>query len=187
VTRLTRRIGTLVAAITLTGAALLATTGAAAVAHPTTDFDLNGTYADAGNNLATIRNTGTVVIVDLAAPGRPDGHGVVVDHATIFVDFPDDRSYTGVLVAPGTIRWSNSTEWTKAKAVPDVSGLTVNGATQALAAAGFTPNWGGTVVNCDYAPGQVADQSPRAGTLVRPGSAVRFRTATRPTPPRVCE
>ena len=29
------------------------------------------------------------------------------------VTFPDDHAYTGTLVSPGTIKWSNGSSWTK--------------------------------------------------------------------------
>ena len=37
----------------------------------------------------------------------------IVDASTITMTFPDDKSYTGKLTAPRTIRWSNGSAWTK--------------------------------------------------------------------------
>lgn len=183
--RLLRRIGTLVAAVTLMGAGLLATTGAAAVAHETPVFPLTGTYVDGTNIAIGITNVGDVIIVNLPG-GRPAGHGVVVNAHTIFVDFPDDQSYTGTLVLPGTIRWSNNTSWVKATQIPNVIGQSLTQATQTLQAAGFTSAFAGGVVDCNNL-GVVARQTPGAGRWAAPGATVQLRVGTRPAPPRICE
>jgi len=37
----------------------------------------------------------------------------VAPSSSITVNFPDDKSYTGALEAPNTIKWSNNSAWTK--------------------------------------------------------------------------
>lgn len=49
----------------------------------------------------------------MSAYNRPAAHGSVSNFATISVTFPDDKTYTGTLEAPRTIRWSNGSAWTK--------------------------------------------------------------------------
>ena len=47
--------------------------------------------------------------------------------------FPDDKSYTGVLQAPGTILWSNNSSWTKVAAIQplfDMNGRWMTGGVQ---------------------------------------------------------
>ena len=56
---------------------------------------------------------GNAISVDMSAYKRPTATGTIVDGSHISVTFPDDRTYTGVLQAPGTIHWSNNTSWTK--------------------------------------------------------------------------
>jgi hypothetical protein len=44
---------------------------------------------------------------------RPAAHGTIIDNSTIKVTFPDDQTYTGTLVGPNAIRWSNGSTWTR--------------------------------------------------------------------------
>jgi hypothetical protein len=185
-TRLIRRVGTLVAAIALTGAGVLATTGAAAVAATPTVFNINGVYAAGSSVGMRISNVNDAITINMSSLGRPTAHGVVVDSDTIFVDFPDDQGYAGTLIAPDTIVWSNNSVWRKARQVPNVIGDTVSQATTTLQAAGFTVTLGGGIVDCDNL-NRVARQTPGAGQFAAPGSSVRLLVGTRPTPPRVCE
>ncbi|HWO09339.1 MAG TPA: hypothetical protein VNN80_07660 [Polyangiaceae bacterium] len=92
---------------------------APAVINPTAPafdvVDLNGAWTDGGNNILYFRiyGEGNPVFVDMSLVNRPDGFGVFVDAKTMTVVFPDDRDYTGTLVTPTTIRWSNNTFWYK--------------------------------------------------------------------------
>jgi phospholipase C len=56
---------------------------------------------------------GNSIAVDMSALKRPAASGTVVNGSDISVSFPDDKTYSGVLQAPGTIRWSNNSTWTK--------------------------------------------------------------------------
>jgi hypothetical protein len=80
-----------------------------------TSFDLNGWWTDApGHGLGPfITESGHNLTVDMSAFGRPTATGTVLDDTHISVTFPDDRTYTGQLLAPATILWSNNTTWTK--------------------------------------------------------------------------
>jgi hypothetical protein len=80
-----------------------------------TVFDLYGTWTDGPG-----RGPGPVIVVlgtnlqvNMSAFHRPVANGSILNRSTISVTFPDDRTYTGQLVAPGTILWSNNSTWTK--------------------------------------------------------------------------
>jgi hypothetical protein len=78
-----------------------------------TVFDLNGSWAAGGVAEPNISRSGNALTVDMSAFGRPPAHGSVIDAQTITVTFSDDATFTGQLVPPGTIAWSNQTSWTK--------------------------------------------------------------------------
>jgi hypothetical protein len=91
-----------------------------APASPTAPFktviDLNGRWTDGSTRRAVISAAYTYpyeLTIDMSAYGRPAAKGVIVDDSTITVTFPDDKSYTGKLQPPNTIRWSNGSAWTK--------------------------------------------------------------------------
>ena len=44
---------------------------------------------------------------------RPTAHGTIIDQTHISVTFPDAGTYTGDLLGPDTIIWSNNSEWLK--------------------------------------------------------------------------
>jgi hypothetical protein len=80
-----------------------------------TIFDLNGTWTDGpgrgpGPVISVLHQS---ISVNMSAFGRPTASGHVIDAHHITVTFPDDRTYTGVLLTPGTILWSNDSTWTK--------------------------------------------------------------------------
>jgi hypothetical protein len=80
-----------------------------------TPFNLNGRW-DAGFGAAravTIREDSGIIAADMFAFGRPTARGGVTDNSHITVSFPDDQTYTGTLVAPNRIVWSNGSVWTK--------------------------------------------------------------------------
>jgi hypothetical protein len=78
-----------------------------------TVIDLNGSWTDGGSRHAVISEGITSLTIDMSDYDRPAAHGSVVDGSTITVTFPDDRTYTGNLQPPKTIRWSNGSAWTK--------------------------------------------------------------------------
>jgi hypothetical protein len=50
----------------------------------------------------------------MSIAGPPTAHGALIDATNITVTFPDDgHTFTGKLIPPGTISWSNSTTWIK--------------------------------------------------------------------------
>ncbi len=83
------------------------------VAAIETVIDLNGQWMSGGVLGPKITVHGNSIAVDLSALHRPAAVGTVVNSSTISVNFPDDKTYTAVLQAPGTIRWSNNSTWTK--------------------------------------------------------------------------
>jgi hypothetical protein len=78
-----------------------------------TVLDLNGRWTDGSTRSAAISRGLDALTVDMSAYGRPAAHGSVTGASTITVTFPDDRTYTGTLQSPRTIRWSNGSTWTK--------------------------------------------------------------------------
>ncbi|WP_405854081.1 PASTA domain-containing protein [Streptomyces sp. NBC_01515] len=70
--------------------------------------------------------------------------------------------------------------------VPGLSGDTSAQAGQALSAAGYVLGSVGSVVDCDNI-NRVSSQSPSAGTVLLPGSAVSIKLGKKPTPPAQCE
>lgn len=79
--------------------------------HPV--LELNGRWTDGSNRSAVISAAFTSLTVDMSAFNRPAANGSIVDASTITVTFPDDATYTGQLLPPNTIRWSNGSAWTK--------------------------------------------------------------------------
>jgi hypothetical protein len=75
--------------------------------------ELNGTWTDGSPRSADISVRFKSLTIDMSDFDRPAAHGSVVDGSTITVTFPDDRTYTGNLQPPATIRWSNGSAWTK--------------------------------------------------------------------------
>lgn len=89
-----------------------------------TVIDLDGTWTDGSPRDIPVGRTNNDLSIDMTAFGRPAAYGRVVDPATIVVTFPDAGAFTGKLAAPGAIRWSNNSAWTKrsvARPAGDVS------------------------------------------------------------------
>jgi len=78
-----------------------------------TVFDLNGSWSDGSPWIAVISEGPVALTVDMSDFDRPTAQGKIIDSPTITVTFPDDRAYTGNLIAPRTITWSNGSTWTK--------------------------------------------------------------------------
>jgi phospholipase C len=83
------------------------------VAAIQTVIDLNGRWMSGGVLGPAITVHGNSISIDMSALKRSNATGTVVNGSDISVTFPDDKSYSGVLQAPGTIRWSNNSTWTK--------------------------------------------------------------------------
>jgi hypothetical protein len=85
----------------------------------TTLVPLAGHWVAAGTStpVMNVSLTGKFISIDMP-PGRQKARGYVLDFADIFVDFPDDAGYTGRLVFPGKIQWSNNSIWQKAPLAP---------------------------------------------------------------------
>ena len=84
-------------------------------APATTIFDLNGTWTDGpgrgpGPIITVLDRT---IKVNMRAFNRDSALGSVIDDTHITVTFPDDATYTGQLLLPHTILWSNNSTWTK--------------------------------------------------------------------------
>jgi hypothetical protein len=77
-------------------------------------FSLNGPWTDNGTSkpVITVSSTGSI-LVDMSALHRPNATGTVLSSTAISVTFPDAATYTGTLVAPNLIRWSNGATWEK--------------------------------------------------------------------------
>ncbi|MFZ0766265.1 DUF5050 domain-containing protein [Bradyrhizobium sp.] len=76
-------------------------------------LNLNGKWASGGTAGPVISVNGSSIVVDMSAYHRPTARGSIVNSTTITVNFPDDKTYTGVLQPPNTIKWSNNSSWTK--------------------------------------------------------------------------
>lgn len=182
-TNLLKRIGAVGAALVIAGAALLAT-GTSAQAATTLVFDINGTFSDGGAARPKIKNVNDILTVDMSSQGRPTATGVVINSDTIIVTFPDDGTYTAKLQLPGTIRWSNSSNWYKTRPVPNVKGLETATAAAVLSNNGFSLGTVTTFVDrsCNYLD-VVGRQTPGAGAAAIPGSRVNVSIGVRPPTP----
>jgi hypothetical protein len=90
--------------------------------------NLNGNWTDGSTRSAAISREFASLTVNMSAFNRPTAHGSVVNGSTITVTFPDDRTYTGQLQPPNTIRWSNGSAWTKIiNTVMDLNGNWTDG------------------------------------------------------------
>lgn len=137
-----RRLAVLGAALVSAGAApsrAAARAGARVESRQATPtvFDLNGTYDFGGTAKLVISHVNDVVTVNMAAFGRPNGSGVVINSDTMVVTFPDDATHGAKLLWPATIQWSNGSCWNKLFPVtePGVAGLDKTVARQRLGAA----------------------------------------------------
>jgi hypothetical protein len=79
-----------------------------------TVINLNGKWASGGVPGPVITVTGNALTIDMSAYGRPAAKGAILDVSDIWANFQDDNVYTGKLVAPNEIVWSNNSTWTKA-------------------------------------------------------------------------
>ncbi len=89
------------------------TTTISTIATAKTLIDLNGKWAYGGVPGPVISVNGNSIAVNMSAYHRPSAHGSILDSTDITVTFPDDKTYTGKLQLPNTIKWSNNSAWTK--------------------------------------------------------------------------
>jgi hypothetical protein len=141
-------------------------------------FDLPAVYdAGAGPIQPMIHavNVDGSFTIDMVLFGRPNATGVVTQCDTILVSFPDDNSYTAVLEAPDTVRWSNGTVWYKLAYVPEVTNRYENTATVAIVNAGLVKGAVSRPPSCNpRVIGRVRNQFPLAFTHVRMGTPVNL-------------
>ncbi len=78
-----------------------------------TVIDLNGRWMSGGVLGPVITVHGNSISINMSALNRPTATGTVVSGSSITVTFPDDKTYSATLQAPGTIHWSNNSAWTK--------------------------------------------------------------------------
>jgi hypothetical protein len=96
-----------------------------------TVVNLNGNWTDGSPKSAAISVNFKSLAIDMSAFNRPAAHGSVVNGSTITATFPDDRTYTGQLQSPNTIRWSNGSAWTKIiNTVMDLNGNWTDGSSR---------------------------------------------------------
>ena len=69
-----------------------------------TVIDLNGRWMSGGVLGPAITVHGNSISIDMSAYHRPTAVGTVINGSGISVTFPDDKTYSGVLQPPGTIR-----------------------------------------------------------------------------------
>ena len=109
----------------------------------TTLVDLNGQWVSAGTSTPVMNISVTDKSISVDMPlGRPLARGYVLDFADIFVDFPDDAGFTGQLVLPNTIQWSNNSTWQKVPLIPSITlelGAGRNSKNLSVAGSGFMP------------------------------------------------
>lgn len=76
-------------------------------------FNINGRYLSGGVPGPIVSLMGNTIEINMSAYKRPLAKGRLLNSADIWVDFPDDDSYSGSLRLPHTIEWSNGSEWVK--------------------------------------------------------------------------
>jgi phospholipase C len=78
-----------------------------------TVIDLNGQWMAGGvlGPVITVRGNG--ISIKMSASNQPTAIGTVTNSTTISIMFSVGHTLSGVLQAPGTIRWANNTVWTK--------------------------------------------------------------------------
>jgi hypothetical protein len=157
----------------------------------TTILNLNGDWLYEGTWGAhpVITVSGNDVIVDMAAYGRPTAKGVIVNSNTIKVTFSDDGTFTGTLVRPNLIKWSNGTTWSKAPTIFDLNGVWqyngVDGPVIAMSGNNLSvdmsaykrPTATGIIIRGNTIKVTFTDDATFVGTLVRP-NRIRWNNFT---------
>ena len=150
-----------------------------------TVIDLKGEWASGGVAGPFISVTGNSISIDMSALHRPTASGSIVNSAHISVNFPGDKTYTGILEAPNVIKWSNNTTWTKVPAIQtmiDLNGqwtaggvlgpiITVHGNSISIDMSALKrPTALGTVVDSSHISVNFPDAKTYTGVLQRPGT-----------------
>jgi phospholipase C len=150
-----------------------------------TVLDLRGAWASGGVAGPFISVTGNSISIDMSASHRPTAHGSVLENTQISINFPDDKTYTGVLQAPNVIKWSNNSTWTKVAAIEtviDLNGqwmsggvlgpkITVHGNSISIDMSALKrPTAAGTLVNSSQISVKFPDDKAYSGVLQKPGT-----------------
>jgi phospholipase C len=158
-----------------------------------TVLDLRGAWASGGAPGPFISVTGNSISIDMSASHRPTASGSVLDSTHISVNFPDDKTYTGVLQAPNLITWSNNSSWTKVQAIEtviDLNGqwlsggvlgpvITVHGNSISIDMSALKrPTATGTVVNGSDISVNFPDDKTYTGVLQKPGTILWSNNST---------
>jgi hypothetical protein len=153
-----------------------------AVPPAATTFNLSGRWSAGTGPSPVILVNDTSISVNMSAFGRPTATGSVINSSLIRVTFPDDATYTGQLVAPNTIRWSNNSQWTKiaAPTIFDLNGkwtdgrgpgpiISVTGNSLSVnMAANNRPTASGSVINGSTISVTFPDDATYTGQLLSP-------------------
>jgi hypothetical protein len=144
--------------------------------------DLNGNWTDGSANSAVIAVKLKSLSVDMSAFHRPGAHGSVLNSSEISVTFPDDKTYTGTLQPPNSIRWSNGSVWSKIiNTVMDLNGVWTDGTRKAVISEGVQslkidmsdydrPGAHGSIVNGSTITVTFPDDATYTATLQPPNS-----------------
>jgi phospholipase C len=150
-----------------------------------TVLDLSGAWASGGVAGPFISVTGNSISIDMSASHRPTASGSVLDSTHISVNFPDDKTYAGVLQAPNLIKWSNNSSWTKVPAIEtviDLNGqwmsggvlgpvITVHGNSISIDMSALKrPTATGTIVNSSDISVNFPDDKSYTAVLQKPGT-----------------
>jgi hypothetical protein len=155
-----------------------------AVPPPATFFNLSGRWTDGATTGPFISVNETTISVDMSAFGRPTARGSVTSSSTISVTFPDDATYTGVLLPSNVIRWSNGSTWSKiaAPTIFDLNGkwtggtgpgpfISVNGTSISVDMSAFgRPTARGFVINSSTISVTYPDDRTNTGQLLSPNT-----------------
>lgn len=93
-----------------------------------TVVELTGLWTDGSARRAVVSRKPRSLTIDMSDFDRSAAHGSIVDYSTIEITFADDATYTGTLLAPNRIQWSNGSTWSKVVGtVLDVNGSWTDG------------------------------------------------------------
>jgi phospholipase C len=157
-----------------------------------TVLDLRGAWASGGVAGPIVSMAGNSISIDMSSSHRPQASGSVLDSTKISVNFPDDKTYTGVLQAPNLIKWSNDSSWTKVPAIEtviDLNGpwmvggvlgpvITVHGNALSIAMPANRPTATGSIVNGSDISVRFPDDTTYTGVLQKPNTIRWSNNAT---------
>ena len=145
-----------------------------------TVVELNGSWTDGSANHAVISVHFKTLAVDMSAFHRPTANGSVSNSSTISVTFPDDKTYTGTLIQPNTIQWSNGSAWHKVvNTLLDLNGAWTDGTRRAIISEGIQslsidmsdydrPAAHGTIISASTISVTFPDDKTYTGTVQNP-------------------